>query len=111
MPMGRFLTINMKDKEVLYASYMPFVAQGGLFIPTNRDYKLGDELSILLGMPDVAEKRPVSGKVVWITPKGAQNNRPAGVGIQFDEQSSIARDLIETQLAGMIGGDKPTYSV
>lgn len=108
---GRFLTINMKDNDVLYASYMPFVAQGGLFIATSRNYELGDELSILLGMPDATEKRPVSGKVIWVTPKGAQNNRPAGVGIQFDEQSTVVRDMIETQLAGMIGGDRPTYTL
>lgn len=108
---GRFLTINMKDKAVLYSCYMPFIANGGLFIATPKSFSLGDELALLLTLPDESDKMPVSGKVIWVTPKGAQNNRPAGIGLQFDEQGSLVRDRIETLLAGQIGSEKPTYTL
>ncbi|MEE8342905.1 MAG: pilus assembly protein PilZ, partial [Gammaproteobacteria bacterium] len=36
------LSLNIKDKAALYAAYMPFVQNGGLFIPTEKDYELGD---------------------------------------------------------------------
>ena len=38
------LSLSIKDKAVLYAAYMPFVKNGGLFIPTKKDYALGDEV-------------------------------------------------------------------
>jgi type IV pilus assembly protein PilZ len=41
------LTLNIKDKSALYVSYMPFIKNGGLFIPTTRDSKLGDEVFLL----------------------------------------------------------------
>ncbi|MDO6806500.1 PilZ domain-containing protein, partial [Wenyingzhuangia sp. 1_MG-2023] len=69
--MGRsgILTLTIKDKAVLYGAYMPFLKEGGLFIPTNRSYKLGDEVFLLLKLMDDPEKLPVAGKVVWITPQ------------------------------------------
>ena len=38
------LTLTIKDKSALYLAYMPFIKNGGLFIPTNSSYKLGDEV-------------------------------------------------------------------
>ena len=38
------LTLTIKDKAVLYAAYMPYIRQGGLFIPTQKQYQLGDEV-------------------------------------------------------------------
>ena len=61
---------------MLYAAYMPFIKNGGLFIPTNKSYKLGDEVFMLLNLMDEQEKIPVAGKVVWITPKGPRATVP-----------------------------------
>ena len=105
------LSLTIKDKAVLYAAYMPFVSNGGLFIPTNKSYKLGDEVFMLLSLMDEAEKIPVAGKVVWVTPKGAQGNRAAGIGVQFSDQDNIAVNKIETYLAGMLSSDKPTHTM
>ena len=92
------LSLSIKDKAVLYAAYMPFIRNGGLFIPTKKEYELGDEVFMLLNLMDEAEKIPVAGKVVWITPKGAQGNRAAGIGVQFNDQDDVARAKIETYL-------------
>ena len=61
------LSLAIKDKSVLYAAYMPFVRNGGLFIPTKKDYELGDEVFMLLNLMEEAEKIPVAGRVVWIS--------------------------------------------
>ena len=66
------LSLTIKDRAVLYAAYMPFIQNGGLFVPTNKQYALGDEVFILLSLMDEAEKIPITGQVVWITPKGAR---------------------------------------
>ncbi len=105
------LSLTIKDKAVLYAAYMPFVANGGLFIPTNKSYKIGDEVFVLLNLMDEPDKIPVAGKVVWITPKGAQGNRSAGIGIQFTEQDTVAVNKIETHLAGILESERPTHTM
>lgn len=110
-PRNGILSLTIKDKSVLYAAYMPFIRNGGLFIPTNKSYKLGDEVFMLLNLMDELEKIPVAGKVVWITPKGAQGNRAAGVGVQFNDGDSAARSRIETHLAGALKSDRPTHTM
>ena len=112
-PGGRngILSLTIKDKSVLYAAYMPFIKNGGLFIPTSKQYQLGDEVSMLLKLMDEPEKIPVAGKVVWVTPKGAQGNKVAGVGVQFNDEDDIARNKIETYLAGAIKSDRMTHTM
>ncbi|HSG90777.1 MAG TPA: PilZ domain-containing protein [Pseudomonadales bacterium] len=105
------LSLAIKDKAVLYAAYMPFVKNGGLFIPTNKDYQLGDEVFMLLNLMDEPEKIPVAGRVIWVTPKGAQGNRAAGIGVQFNDQDDAARAKIETYLAGALESDRPTHTM
>jgi len=105
------LSLTIRDKAVLYAAYMPFVENGGLFIPTNKSYNLGDEVFMLLSLMDEAEKIPVAGKVVWVTPKGAQGNRAAGIGVQFSGEDDMASNKIETYLAGSLDSDRPTHTM
>ncbi|HEY7885886.1 MAG TPA: PilZ domain-containing protein [Cellvibrionaceae bacterium] len=105
------LSLTIKDKAVLYAAYMPYVLNGGLFIPTNKAYKLGDEVFMLLNLMDEPEKIPVAGKVVWVTPKGAQGNRAAGIGVQFTDEDNTAITKIENYLAGSLESDRPTHTM
>jgi type IV pilus assembly protein PilZ len=110
-PRNGILSVTIKDKSVLYAAYMPFIKNGGLFIPTNKSYKLGDEVFMLLDLMDDPEKIPVAGKVTWVTPRGAQGNRAAGLGVQFNEGDTVARSRIETHLAGALKSDRPTHTM
>lgn len=105
------LSLTIKDKAVLYSAYMPFINNGGLFVPTNKSYQLGDEVFMLLTLMDEAEKIPISGRVVWVTPRGAQGNRTAGIGVQFSEQDAVANSKIENHLAGSLQSDRPTHTM
>jgi type IV pilus assembly protein PilZ len=106
------LSLAIRDKNALYAAYMPYVRNGGLFVPTTNEYQLGEEVFILLNLMDESEKIPVVGKVVWITPRGAQGNRTAGVGLQFTEKDGgPARNKIETYLAGALESERPTHTM
>ncbi|HAB10012.1 MAG: PilZ domain-containing protein [Alloalcanivorax venustensis] len=113
MPGGRsgILSLSIKDKAALYSAYMPFVTNGGLFVATDKNYKLGEEIFLLLNIMDEPEKIPVAGKVVWITPQGAQGNRSAGIGVQFSDQDDTARRTIENHLAGSLQSDRPTHTM
>ena len=106
------LSLTIKDKGALYAAYMPFVKNGGLFIPTNKKYSLGDEVFMLLTLMDDQERIPVAGRIVWMTPQGAQGNKTAGIGVQFSDQDNGAtRNKIETYLAGALQADRPTHTM
>ncbi|HMV71536.1 MAG: PilZ domain-containing protein [Pseudomonadales bacterium] len=105
------LSLTIKDKAVLYAAYMPFLQNGGLFIPTNKPYRIGDEVFMLLNLMDEPEKIPVAGKVVWVTPKRAQGNRASGIGVQFNGQDDTATRKIETYLAGALESERPTHTM
>lgn len=111
-PRQGILSLTIKDKYALYAAYMPFVKNGGLFIPTNKPYQLGDEVFMLINLMEEKDKLPVAGKIIWITPKGAEGNRAAGIGVQFSEQDGgTTRAKIETYLAGMLDSDRSTHTM
>ena len=105
------LSLTIRDKAVLYAAYMPFVRDGGLFVPTTKQYQVGDEVFMLLTLMDDPEKIPVAGRVVWITPRGAQSNRAAGIGVQFIGDDHTANQRIEAYLAGILESEKPTHTM
>ena len=80
-PRQGILTISIKDKSALYAAYMPFVINGGLFIPTNRDYEMGQEVFMLLNLMEETERLPIAGKVIWKTPPRSGSYRASGIGV------------------------------
>jgi type IV pilus assembly protein PilZ len=111
-PRQGILSLTIKDKSALYAAYMPFVRGGGLFIPTKKSYRIGEEVFMLLTLMEETEKLPVAGKIIWVTPVGAQGNRAAGIGVQFsDQDDGAARNKIEGFLAGTLEGDRPTHTM
>jgi len=107
------LSLNINSKSALYASYIPILRNGGIFIPTTRVYALGDEVFILLSLLDDPAKMPIVGKVVWVSPANAQNNRPQGIGIHFnsDDSGVEAKRKIEGLLAGALNSQRPTHTV
>ncbi|HEX5757484.1 MAG TPA: PilZ domain-containing protein [Arenimonas sp.] len=107
------LSLAIKDKASLYNAYMPFLKGGGVFVPTTKRYALGDEVFLLLTLMEDKDRLPVAGKVVWITPPGAQGNRTAGIGVQFAEstEAETVKGKIETHLAGILESDKPTHTM
>lgn len=106
------ISIAIKDKQALYMSYMPYVKDGGLFVPTKKDYDLGDELFLLVKVIDEPDQLQISGRVVWISPPGALGNRPRGVGVQFTgDTARKAASLIENRLGATISLTRSTHTM
>jgi type IV pilus assembly protein PilZ len=82
-----------------------------LFIPTNKQYQLGEEVFMLLKLMEEPEKIPVAGKVIWVTPKGAQGNKVSGIGVQFTGDDTMAKNKVETYLAGALSSDRLTHTM
>lgn len=107
------LSLSIKERSALFAAYMPFIEGGGLFIPTSKQYRMGEEIFMLLTLMDDPAKLPVSGKVVWVTPAGAHGSRSQGVGVQFafNESGRAAQNRIEGLLGGSLKSSRPTHTM
>jgi type IV pilus assembly protein PilZ len=112
-PRPSVVQLAIKEKAALYAAYIPMFTEGGIFIPTTRDYKLGDDVYVLLSLPDDPQRYPVAGKVAWVTPARAAGNRTQGVGIRFpaDEKSRLLKLRIEELLGGQLASDRATQTI
>ena len=107
------MQLAIKEKAALYAAYIPLFAEGGIFVPTQRDYRLGDDVYVLLTLPDDPQCYPVAGRVAWVTPERASGNRTQGVGIQFpkDAKSAELKAKIEQILGTALSSEKPTQTI
>jgi type IV pilus assembly protein PilZ len=107
------IQLVFRERGALYAAYMPMFSEGGIFVPTTRDYRLGEDIYLLLSLPDDPQRYPVAGKVGWITPANASGGRTQGVGVRFptDEKSRALRARIEEALGTSISSVKPTQTI
>ena len=110
---GRMMQLRLESKPIIYASYMSFLEFGGVFMPSNDKFKMGEEVLLVLELvgPASTEKLFIKTKVCWInaTPSG----RPKGVGLAFgsDEPGLKAKKLFEAVLAGLLHNERPTYTM
>jgi len=105
-PRPSVIQLAIKEKAALYAAYVPLFEDGGVFVPTTREYRLGDDVYVLLSLP-------VAGKVAWLTPPRAAANRTQCVGIRFpsDEKSRLLKVKIEELLGSHLGSERPTQTI
>ncbi|GAB7562900.1 PilZ domain-containing protein [Methylobacillus methanolivorans] len=106
------MSLAIKEKAALYAAYMPFIQGGGLFIPTNKAFNIGDEVFMLLSLLDSPDKLKVAGRVIWISPV-THGNRPQGIGVQLSEKEGglQARNQIEGLLGNALKSQRPTHTM
>jgi type IV pilus assembly protein PilZ len=112
-PRPSVIQLAIKEKGALYAAYIPMFTQGGLFVPTTREYQLGDDVYVLLSLPDDPQRHPIAGRVAWVTPPRAAGNRTQGVGIQFpkDEKARLLKLKIEEILGAHLASDRATQTI
>lgn len=111
MAAQKALSLTIQDVPTLLSAYMPLLERGGIFVPTRERYALGQEVFLLLTLPGDAERVPVTGQVVWVSPEGVAGRRVPGIGIHFGAEDQAVRDRIETLLAGQLDKDAPTYTL
>jgi type IV pilus assembly protein PilZ len=107
------LSLPIKEKAALYAAYMPFLTNGGIFVPTSKSYKVGDEIYLILTLMDDPTKYPIAGKIAWVTPAGANNNKAQGIGVHFsaDESGQRVKARIEELLGAALRSSRATHTL
>ena len=106
---GRMMALQLKDKHLLYNSYMAFFEHGGLFVPTS----LGDEVLLALELAEHPDKKFLRTQVAWINPARTSANRPKGIGLAFsnDEISAQTKSQIEAELGSLLKNDRTTFTL
>ena len=107
------ISLNLKGKSALYASWLPLLKGGGLFMQTTKNHQLGDEVLVVLTFLDEPAKVPMTGKVVWVNPAHATGNRPQGVAISLPD-NEVGKELkkkIEGILAPVAKSDRVTHTL
>ncbi len=107
------LSLAIKEKSALYSAYMPFLKNGGIFVPTNKSYRLGEEIYLILTLLDDPSKYPIAGKVAWVTPAGAGNNKSQGIGVHFpnDDSGIRIKSRVEEVLGATVRSSRATHTL
>jgi len=99
----RTLYLLLSDKAEVHNHYMPMLEGGGIFVPTNDEFEFNDSVMVNIDLLSEKQKATVPGKVVWITPVGAQRGLMKGVGIQFKgENQSRIQQYIESLIGDQL---------
>ena len=108
------ISMTIRNKASLYAAYIPWLKNGGVFLPLKKGgVHLGDQVLLVLMLMDEPGKIPVVGQVAWITPNNAHGNRPQGLGIHFADNAPMKelKKRIENILTGALQSSKPTHTI
>ena len=107
------LSLSIKEKAALYSAYLPFLKNGGIFVPTVHSYSIGDEIFLVLELMDEPDKYPIAGTVAWITPAGANQGKVQGIGVHFPESEEAAqlRQSIEKILSSEMHSGRRTHTL
>jgi len=90
---------------------MPFLKKGGVFIRTAEPFYLGSIVELNILLPDSLEPSLIKCEVCWLTPSGAQNGTPAGIGVSFIDDPDKVRHQIEQHIARKLSSPDPTLTM
>jgi type IV pilus assembly protein PilZ len=106
------IPLRFKTTSQLFKSFMPWFSNGGLFIPTAKRFKMGQEVLMMVILPEQKDKHPVAGVVSWVSPENAMGHKKQGIGVAFTDQEGVAlRFRIEELLGDKVNSDAPTYTL
>lgn len=112
---SKVVSLRLESKQIIYLSYMSFTEHGGVFLPTEDEYRMGEEVLLVLELVTASntEKLFVKTNVCWINSNPSAGGRPKGVGLAFnsDEQSIKAKGIFEALLSGLLNSDHATYTM
>ncbi|PIZ04345.1 MAG: pilus assembly protein PilZ [Gammaproteobacteria bacterium CG_4_10_14_0_8_um_filter_38_16] len=87
-------------------AFMPFVQDGGIFIPTDVIFHLGDLAAVSLTLPETGHTFSFAGEIIWITPKTGQHS--AGVGVQCNSNEGDTFQKEVRELISMLKDNNDT---
>lgn len=109
---GKMMAVQLKERAMLYNCYMGFFEHGGLFVPTDDIFSIGDEVLLQVEITN-HPKVFLRTTVAWINPARTSATRPKGVGLAFgtDEICVKTKQLIENELGTALHSERATFTL
>ena len=105
------IPVSFPNKSELSLAYMSIIKGGGLFIRGDFTNHLGKLVKLQLTLAYKNEQLLAEGKIVWITPRGAQNGMVPGIGVQFcGSKSELVQRKLEQELSKLISNHCDSYT-
>jgi uncharacterized protein (TIGR02266 family) len=94
------LKVEYETAEDFLADYASNASDGGMFIATNKPFKIGEFITFSISFPRLLSPISCRGVIRWRrTPDQATEETPTGIGIEFifesDEEAQRIRDLVD----------------
>lgn len=106
------IRLNIADLRDLYQAYMPFVDGCGIFVATEEQYKLEQEIFVFLKLPNDLGKFAASGRIIWLNPPKKVSKRVPGIGVQLrGREAPKIREIIEKGLGKMLSSGLPSATL
>ena len=90
--------LNIRDTHTLEKIYMPYIKNGGLFVPGDADAAIGDQVFLMITLFDHASKMAIDATIIWITPKHTQENKVQGFGVRFNDNDNKYKNRLKSAL-------------
>lgn len=102
--MGSLKSIHAKvTKEQFWEAYLKDLPGGGLFVPANELYGLGEVLQLHLDLEGLRDQVLFMGSVAWHRrPRAWSSLLPSGIGFQFDVAEESKRDFLLKFVSGKV---------
>lgn len=99
MKVPAFYSLVLEDAAAAGRVWLPFLKPGGLLVTTRREHTLGEEVVLLVQLPDGA-KHSVSGRIAWISAETLSRPGRSGAGVALEGEEGLALSGKINQLAG-----------
>ena len=94
------LTVGMETDAMFYTGLLKDISSGGLFIATDKDHNVGDNISLQLNLPGTSDPLQVTGVIKWLRGEYVSEELPEGVGVELTDLDPEVRKAINQYLVG-----------
>jgi uncharacterized protein (TIGR02266 family) len=102
------LKVEYQSPADFIADYTCDASEGGMFIVTRQEFKLGDLVSFEISFPGLLPPIRCQGAVCWKRPvKDETDDKPAGIGVSFVFQNEEARREIAELVSKYAASSSP----
>jgi type IV pilus assembly protein PilZ len=99
---GLALEVSYRTAGAFLVSYSVNLSKGGIFLETNTPLPIGTELGLRFNVPGVDGTIDVRGVVAWVRAVAA-DDRPPGMGVEFENLDGRYGAIIDHIVAGFSG--------
>ena len=91
--------VDYKTIDELFSEFARNINEGGIFVETEQPPEIGSPISLQFRIPGAPEPIQAEGRVMRVS--DGLGGEPPGMGIQFEQLSDHAQDLINDLVRGL----------